>query len=460
MRTQHEKKHGHHPQPAAPRRTDPAVCEPDCSPIEMRRNRYFTGRYLTAHDFRLEQGYFLSRHRLHNRLMHGWGIVCGLGVHPHPNPECANHVIVDPGIAIDCCGREIILEEPQVVVVWDADAPPPPPPPQEKDEGEYDEAEEDVAAQKPVPPKQPPDLTREESGYLLVISYCEEKAEFAPTLYDDAACGSDACDAGRLEANRILERACLSVVPWEPANRKTYADCWPTNEPEPRLCRDCDTKPDEPHTGCLEPACPCELGVPLALARPWFRDGKFVIVEESLDYSGRREMQSPPEYLTHIVGLNWPHGGQVSLEHLRDAAGMNGELRVSFDRKLLPSAPDNIATGVNTSTFIVEVHRRADVLYELALLHNDGNPPYLDEDGCTAVFRIDDELLAGRQNLGNHLLHVVLRCNFILDCHRRPVDGDHMKGVLPSGDGRAGGTFESWLWITDDYESRGGRRSR
>src|SRR5260370_21219076 len=66
---------------------------------------------MAARDFQNEQDYFLSRHRLHNRLLHGWGIVCGLKVTPHPNPDCANRwVVIHPGIAIDCCGRELIIE--------------------------------------------------------------------------------------------------------------------------------------------------------------------------------------------------------------------------------------------------------------------------------------------------------------------------------------------------------------
>ena len=81
----------------------------DCGPIATERNRYFTGKYMTARDFADEQRYFLSRHRL-NRLLHGWGIACGLGVTMHPDKACARRwVVVRAGIAIDCCGREVIL---------------------------------------------------------------------------------------------------------------------------------------------------------------------------------------------------------------------------------------------------------------------------------------------------------------------------------------------------------------
>ena len=61
-------------------------CGTDCGLIVSERNRYFTGKYMAARDFQGEQEYLLNRHRLHQRLLHGWGIVCGLRVRRHPDP--------------------------------------------------------------------------------------------------------------------------------------------------------------------------------------------------------------------------------------------------------------------------------------------------------------------------------------------------------------------------------------
>ena len=58
--------------------------------IRTTRLRWFTGRFITARDLTDEQEYHLDRHRLHNRLLHGWGTVCGLGVHPHDRADCAH----------------------------------------------------------------------------------------------------------------------------------------------------------------------------------------------------------------------------------------------------------------------------------------------------------------------------------------------------------------------------------
>lgn len=76
------------------------------------RLRYFSGQLLQAEDFRAEQKYILDRIRFHNRL-HGHGVVCGLAVVPTDPPSGA--VVVQPGVALDCCGREIVVKTPTEV---------------------------------------------------------------------------------------------------------------------------------------------------------------------------------------------------------------------------------------------------------------------------------------------------------------------------------------------------------
>ena len=43
------------------------------------RNRYFYGKLLTVRDFEVEQRYHCTKRALLNRLVHGAGVVCGLG---------------------------------------------------------------------------------------------------------------------------------------------------------------------------------------------------------------------------------------------------------------------------------------------------------------------------------------------------------------------------------------------
>lgn len=73
--------------------------------MPMKRLKYFTHQFLREQDFEAEQNYHIAMRRLHNRSIHGWGVVEGLAVHKKNDKE----IVIDPGIAIDGLGREIIL---------------------------------------------------------------------------------------------------------------------------------------------------------------------------------------------------------------------------------------------------------------------------------------------------------------------------------------------------------------
>jgi DNA-binding beta-propeller fold protein YncE len=95
--------------------TDQECQNGNCAPCGLRefeRNRYFDGKFLTERDFTAEQAYLTGKHRLHNTFLHGFGTVCGLKVSQHPNPACRHQfVVLSPGLAIDCCGNEIVVPE-------------------------------------------------------------------------------------------------------------------------------------------------------------------------------------------------------------------------------------------------------------------------------------------------------------------------------------------------------------
>jgi hypothetical protein len=76
-----------------------------------KRNNYFFGKLLTAEDFQAEQQYFLEKHRLHNRLLVGFGVVTGLEVSTDHSSKDKTVIRIDPGLAIDCQGREIMVCE-------------------------------------------------------------------------------------------------------------------------------------------------------------------------------------------------------------------------------------------------------------------------------------------------------------------------------------------------------------
>ena len=70
------------------------------------RNNYFFGKLLTASDLELEQDYFRSKLKLHNRALHGFGIVAGLEV-----SRRGDKLVLSGGLALDCEGNEIVVPD-------------------------------------------------------------------------------------------------------------------------------------------------------------------------------------------------------------------------------------------------------------------------------------------------------------------------------------------------------------
>ena len=71
------------------------------------RNNFFDGRFLTAEDLAREQDYFREKQKLHNRALHGFGVVYGLDVSQRPGK-----LVITAGLGIDCQGNEIVVDEP------------------------------------------------------------------------------------------------------------------------------------------------------------------------------------------------------------------------------------------------------------------------------------------------------------------------------------------------------------
>lgn len=88
------------------------------------RNRYFYGKLLDVHHFEMEQHYFRGKTALLNRLIPGFGVVCGLGVELTDD----EHIVVQPGVAIDKWGRVIVVPKPSVPYRLPRDEPPEPAP--------------------------------------------------------------------------------------------------------------------------------------------------------------------------------------------------------------------------------------------------------------------------------------------------------------------------------------------
>ena len=77
-----------------------------CGLRPFERNNYFHGKLLDVFHFELEQNYLNGKRWLLNRLISGYGVVCGLDVLPARD---GRSVIVTPGVALDRAGHEVIV---------------------------------------------------------------------------------------------------------------------------------------------------------------------------------------------------------------------------------------------------------------------------------------------------------------------------------------------------------------
>lgn len=81
---------------------------------DIERLNYYEGEYLGAIDFEAEQEYHRDMRRRHNIGPHTWGIVTGLDVAQFLNggPNKEVDVFIQPGVAVDGFGREIVVFSP------------------------------------------------------------------------------------------------------------------------------------------------------------------------------------------------------------------------------------------------------------------------------------------------------------------------------------------------------------
>src|SRR5262245_54173321 len=83
---------------------------PDTAPLDPhKRVRYFAGLVLGPEEFQQDQLYFMERGRLHQRALHGYGTVMGLGVRVRDNASGRPEVLVDPGLAVTPRGESVCV---------------------------------------------------------------------------------------------------------------------------------------------------------------------------------------------------------------------------------------------------------------------------------------------------------------------------------------------------------------
>jgi hypothetical protein len=190
-------------------------------PASLERVRFYQRQLVTAADLNQLQDYLRARLRRHNRLMHGWGVVCGGEV----APAAADwSVTIPPLYALGPQGDEIVVDEPLTVDLR-----------REGLDGHAASACHDPAdpwcssvqvARKPGTP------------LYLAVAYAECPAR--PVRVQPAGCG---CEDGQCEYSRIRDGHAVRVLTELPSSHAELAGQPPSPTACPRPCPDCVTEP-------------------------------------------------------------------------------------------------------------------------------------------------------------------------------------------------------------------------
>lgn len=78
--------------------------------VVLTRPHFYAGQLITAEDLNAEQEYQRQEQWLHNRMLHGYGIVAGLEALVEQDENGAR-LLVAPGYALDGWGRELVVPE-------------------------------------------------------------------------------------------------------------------------------------------------------------------------------------------------------------------------------------------------------------------------------------------------------------------------------------------------------------
>ena len=448
-----------------------------CTPMpDFERLQFYYGRSLTVADLQTEQQYFLDKLRLHTRCFHGMGIVCGLGVTPVPPEEeceseddkrrreverelrkveaklakheqeqgpederkkvaaeqeklqreyerwrCDHHhykpppvyVTVECGWAVDCEGREIIVRSPQVVDLRSLLS--------REDRREIEKAEHGKCATRPL--------------IELTICYCEQQTYPSRPIVQDNCDLPQKCRYGRVREGYRF-RASLTH-----------------QSPDPRCSNCCD---------------PCEAECVVLARISWPVDDP--LGPADIDWGPRRDVSV---YQPAVIdGISWVHGARydpagakIVLGSERRGHSRTDGIELHFSK---PVSAETLQPGVVDLWRMQGGKGLAGVISQI-----EGSYVDKPDSGFVDSFKFRDD--SGETlNRGDRVL-IQVRANFILDACCRPVDGDHVGGLVPqlaaykdaveakclptrppcadrpqpwtSGNGRPGTTFESWFFI-------------
>jgi len=428
------------------------------------RLRYFYGQMLHARDLQAEQAYFREKLKLHNRCLHGWGVVCGLDVTPAPpDPDCVPVTDTEYGAI------RSEIDKKQNALAQAADEPA-----RQKLRAEIEELRRKLIAVGVPSNCMPADRrTKIQIACGLAID-CDgnELVIRQPVLIDLwSALGAD--DRNQLTGGgttSIHVAICYRECPIDPVRPVVPDSCGATSDCSYGKLRDSvrvvvTTDAERWKDDRCDPCCePCEECCVLLARIDDFVKGE-PLAPSQIHREVRRHVSLWPS--TNITWINWVHGGTYSPEQaatlLGTGSSTSGGLDIRFSR---PLRTETIVDGV-IDVWVVEGGRG-----RAAAISNKAGSLVLPSTPTTdrIVFRDDT---SESLNYGDRVL-VTVRSAFLLDECCRPVDGAHVGGRVPllagsppyseapqhtvcvvppggigpwtSGAGSAA-NFESWFWI-------------
>lgn len=175
--------------------------------VSLERTRFFPRQLVGPADLTQDQVYFREKQRRHNRLLHGWGIVCGalvtheegclLTVTPgYVLGPYGDEIVIDSSVEIDVCKQESVgVFDCGDVDVWCGDAP----------------------------------RVKDDTVAYLAVRYVERATR--PVRVPGCGCG---CDGGECEYSRLRDGFELKVLTELP---DTYKKMKPGNLPGALMCQ-------------------------------------------------------------------------------------------------------------------------------------------------------------------------------------------------------------------------------
>jgi hypothetical protein len=198
--------------PSAPATETCAPACPACGGLEcLCRPRFFAGQLLTDEDLRRLDRYIVEKNRLHNRHLHGSGVVCGLEV---VCDACdSGNVRVRPGYALSPCGADIVVCKETSVPVCELVA----------------QCREAARAPDCDPPR--PGTTEDcregVEKWVLAICYEESPSRAVAALRGDGGCGAG-CACGGTGKGCSCGGGASKAASAGTSRRRTPQQCEPT----------------------------------------------------------------------------------------------------------------------------------------------------------------------------------------------------------------------------------------